>query len=167
MIGVKFSDRSRNAEFNEAIGDFVSERIYGEPGRFREYCSLAVIDGGRVIAGVLYHHFHPSCGVIELSAGSIDKRWLTRGVLKAMFAVPFDLLACQLAVLRVSERNKAMLRIAKAYGFKEFIIPRLRGRDQAEHILTLSDDDWRGNRFNRSRGLPSDAKHRPQLATSL
>ncbi len=151
MIDVKFSDPKRNAEFNEAIGDFVSERIYGEPGRFREYCSLAVVDQGRVIAGVLYHHFHPDCGVIEMSAASIDKRWLTRPVLKAMFAVPFEIFSCQLAVLRVSEHNRPMLRIAKAYGFNEFIIPRLRGRTEAEHILTLSDDEWRANKFNTSR----------------
>lgn len=149
MIGVTFSDVSRNAEFNEAVGDFVSSIIYGEPGRFERYCTLAVHDNGRLIAGVLYHHFHPGAGVIEMSAGSIDKRWLTRPVLKAMFAVPFDVLGCQLAVLRVSECNAVMLRIAKAYGFKEFIVPRLRGRDEAEHILTLADDAWRANRFNR------------------
>lgn len=151
MIGVKYSDIKRNAEFNEAVGDFVSGIIYGEPGRFERYSTLAVHDNGRLIAGVLYHHFHPRDGVIEMSAGAIDKRWLTRAVLKAMFAVPFEMLACQLAVLRVSEHNAPMLRIAKAYGFKEFVIPRLRGRHEAEHILTLSDDDWRGNRFNKGR----------------
>ena len=151
MIGVKFSDPTRNAEFNAAVGDFVSQIIYGEPGRFERYSTLAVHDDGRLIAGVLYHHFHPREGVIEMSAGSLDKRWLTRPVLKAMFAVPFELLSCQLAVLRVSEHNAAMLRIAKVYGFSEFVIPRLRGRDEAEHILTLSDDDWRTNRFNRGR----------------
>lgn len=151
MIGVKYSDIQRNAEFNEAVGDFVSNIIFGEPGRFERYSTLAVHDNGRLIAGVLYHHFHPRDGVIEMSAGSVDKRWLTRPVLKAMFAVPFDVLQCQLAVLRVSEHNKPMLRIAKAYGFKEFVIPRLRGRDQAEHILTLSDDDWRANRFNKGQ----------------
>jgi RimJ/RimL family protein N-acetyltransferase len=151
VIGVKYSDIKRNAEFNEAVGDFVSGIIYGEPGRFERYSTLAVHDNGRLIAGVLYHHFHPRDGVIEMSAGAIDKRWLTRAVLKAMFAVPFELLCCQLAVLRVSEHNTPMLRIAKAYGFKQFVIPRLRGRHEAEHILTLSDDDWRGNRFNRGK----------------
>jgi RimJ/RimL family protein N-acetyltransferase len=151
MIGVQFSDPEKSPEFNAAIGEFVSTIIFGDPGHFRDYCSLAVIDAGSVIAGVLYHHFDPAHGVMEMSAASVDKRWLTRPVLRAMFAVPFDLFGCQLAVLRVSERNAAMLRIAKAYGFNEFIIPRLRGRDEAEHILTLSDDDWRANSFNRGR----------------
>ena len=151
MIGVQFSDPVRNPEFNQAVGDFVSEIIHGEPGRFEKYCSLAVHDEGRLIGGVLYHHFSPRDGVMEMSAAAVDRRWLTRPVLKAMFTVPFETFACQLAVLRVSERNTAMLRIAKAYGFNEYVIPRLRGRNEADHILTLSDDDWRANRFNKGR----------------
>lgn len=151
MIGVKFSDPEKSPEFNEAVGEFVSCVIYGEGGHFASFCSLAVHDDGQLIAGVLYHHFNPRDGVMEMSAGAIDKRWLTRPVLKAMFTVPFDVFGCQLAVLRVSEHNAPMLRIAKAYGFKEYIIPRLRGRTEAEHILTLSDDDWRLSRFNRGR----------------
>ncbi|MBB5051120.1 RimJ/RimL family protein N-acetyltransferase [Afipia massiliensis] len=151
MIGVKFSDPQKSPEFNEAVGEFVSNVIYGEGGHFSSFCSLAVLDGGDLIAGVLYHHFSRRDGVMEMSAASIDKRWLTRPVLKAMFTVPFELFGCQLAVLRVSEHNAPMLRIAKAYGFKEYVIPRLRGRSEAEHILTLADDDWRANRFDRGR----------------
>lgn len=149
MIGVKYSDATHSPEFNEAVGEFVSMVIYGEPGHFERYSTLAVHDQGRLIAGVLYHYFNPRDGVIEMSAGAIDKRWLTRPVLKAMFSVPFDLLKCQLAVLRVSENNKPMLRIAKAYGFNEYRIPRLRGRGEAEHVLTLTDDDWRVSRFHK------------------
>jgi hypothetical protein len=42
-----------------------------------------------------------------------------------------------------------MLRIAQGLRFQEFIIPRLRGRAEAEHILTLSDDDWRSQQSRR------------------
>lgn len=151
MIGVQFSDPVRNPAYNRAVGDFVSEIVFGAVGRFDKYCSLAVHDDGRLIGGVLYHHFSPDTGVMEMSAAAVDRRWLTRPVLQAMFTVPFSVFACQLVVLRVSERNTQMLRIAKAYGFNAHVIPRLRGRDEAEHILTLSDDDWRANRFNKGR----------------
>ncbi|UWF68413.1 MULTISPECIES: hypothetical protein [unclassified Brucella] len=40
-----------------------------------------------------------------------------------------------------------MIRIARAYGFSETYIPRLRGRDEGEFIFTLTDDDWRNGRF--------------------
>lgn len=108
---------------------------------------MAVMDGGKLIAGTVYHNWQPDGGVIELSSASDSKRWLTRPVIHAMFSLPFDQYGCQLCVLRVSERNAPMLRIAKAYGFNEYIVPRLRGRDEAEHILTLTDDQWRGSRF--------------------
>jgi RimJ/RimL family protein N-acetyltransferase len=152
VISVRFSDSAKHSiELNAAVGDFVSNIVYGEAGQFSAYASLAVFDNGKLIAGVLYHHFSPRDGVMEMSAGAISKRWLTRPVLRAMFAVPFDLFGCQLAVLRVSEHNKTMLRIAKAYGFAEYVIPRLRGRSEAEHVLTLADETWRSNRFNRGR----------------
>jgi len=151
MIEVKFSGPKDDPEFNKAVGDFVSNIIYGEAAHIANYCSMAVVDEGTVIAGVLYNNYYPKHGVIEMHAGSLDRRWLTRLVLRSMFSHAFDAFRCQLCVLRVSEHNKSMLRIAKAYGFNEYVIPRLRGRDEAEHILTLSDDDWRANRFNRGR----------------
>lgn len=151
MIEVKFSGPDDDAEFNEAVGNFVSNIIYGQPGRIENYASMAVLDDGVVIAGVLYNNYYPKQGVIELHAGSLSRRWLTRRVLYSMFSRVFDHFRCQLCVLRVSERNVGMLKIGKAYGFNEYVIPRLRGRDEAEHILTLSDDDWRSNRFHRGK----------------
>ncbi len=151
MITVKFSGPDSDPDINRAIGDFVSNIIYGAAGKIENYCSMAVLDGDAVIAGVLYNNYYPDQGVLEMHAGSLTKRWLTRPVLKAMFSHAFDRFKCQMCVLRVSEFNKPMLRIAKAYGFQEHIIPRLRGRDEAEHILTLSDDDWRSNRFNKGQ----------------
>lgn len=134
---------------NAAIGDFVSMQIWGEPGRVDRFSSMGVFDGPRLIAGVLFHNWHRDEAVMELSAASTSRRWLTRPVLKAMFAFPFEGCGCQMVVLRVSEQNAVMRRIARAYGFSEFTIPRLRGRDEAECILTLTDDGWRGNGFHK------------------
>jgi RimJ/RimL family protein N-acetyltransferase len=134
---------------NDAIGDFVSTEIWGEPGRITNYCSIGILDGDRLVAGVLYHNHYPDAGVIELTAASTTKRWLTRPVLKAMFSLPFDRFGCQLVVLRVAAENVPMRRMAKAYGFNEYVIPRLRGRGLAEIILTLTDDDWRRSRFHK------------------
>lgn len=134
---------------NEAIGDFVSSEIWGNPGRVSNYCSLGIFEGDELVAGVLYHNHYPDTGVIEMTAASITKRWLTRPVLKDMFSLPFDRFGCQLVVLRVAAENVPMRRMAKAYGFNEYVIPRLRGRGLAEIILTLTDDDWRRSRFHK------------------
>jgi RimJ/RimL family protein N-acetyltransferase len=131
------------------IGDFVCGIIWGEQGRVSDYCSIGILDDEALVAGVLYHNWYPDTGVIEMTAASLTKRWLTRPVLKAMFSLPFDRFACQLVALRVSERNEPMIRIAKAYGFEDHVIPRLRGRNEAEHILTLTDDTWRSSRFHK------------------
>jgi len=149
LITHRYINPTIEPDFTKAVGDFVSSAIFGQAGRIENYCAMAVVDGEKIIAGVLYNNWHPDTGVIEMHAASVDKRWLNRPVLKAMFALPFDQLGCQLCVLRVSEHNKPMLRIAEAYGFKAYHIPRLRGRDETEVILTLTDDDWRASRFHK------------------
>ncbi len=75
--------------------------------------------------------------------------WLTRPVLYAVHAYIFDTAKCQLAVMQVSERNERMRRIGLAYGYTETRVPRLRGRDEAEMIMTLAEEDWRASRFHR------------------
>lgn len=136
-------------EINEGIAGFVAANIPGCERGFSNFNTMAVIDEGQLIAGVVYHNWCPESAVIEMSAASISKRWLTRKTLHAMFTYPFEQLACQMVILRVSERNEPMCRIASAYGFTPTRIPRLRGRDEAEIIFTLTDDAWRSNRFHK------------------
>jgi len=145
---------SHQAETAAGIARFVASHIPGGDRGFDGGVAMGVIETGerpRLIAGVIFHNFNPEAGVIEMSAASTSRRWLTRPVLRAMFSYPFDQAGCQMAVLRVSERNPVMISIALRYGFKSHLIPRLRGRDEAEHILTLTDDDWRNNRFNQEK----------------
>lgn len=112
---------------------------------------MGLVDGETVVAGVVYHNYYPEGGVIELSSASDDKRWLARPVVKAMFGYPFDQLGCQMVILRVSERNTGMVRIAERFGFTAYRIPRLRGRDEAEIIFTLTEETWRTHRVQRGR----------------
>lgn len=115
---------------------------------------MGVLDGDGLIAVMLFNNYHPQEGVIEIHGAATDKRWLNRITLKAMFSFPFEQLGCQLVVMRVSERNgmwngRGIHRFLKAYGFKDYRIPRLRGRDEDEIIYTLTDDDWRANGFHK------------------
>lgn len=139
---------------NHMIGEFVSTGIWGKPDIIRDYCSMAVIDDttGKVIAGTLFHNWHPEEGIIELSSFSLSKRWLTRRVIRDMFSLPFDRFGCQLVVLRVSERNLVMIDIARSFGFTEVYIPRLRGRDEGEFIFSFNDDQWAVSKYNTDKG---------------
>lgn len=134
---------------NAEVGNFVTGLIWEGDGYITDYCSMGVFDGDELVAGTLYHNWHPDNGIIELSSASKTRRWLTKPVIRAMFHLPFEILGCQMCVLRVSERNKAMVRIAKSFGFSEVFIPRLRGRDEGEFIFTYTDDQWRLSPYNR------------------
>ncbi|APG91545.1 GNAT family N-acetyltransferase [Sinorhizobium americanum] len=134
---------------NQAIAAFVADQIDGCERGFSDFTTLGVTEEGRLVAGVVYHNYSPEAGVIELSAAAISKRWLTRPVLNAMFGYPFDEIGCQMAVLRVSEENRGMVSIANRFGFTSYRIPRLRGREEAEIIFTLTDNDWRAHPVNR------------------
>jgi len=134
-----------NPAANEAVGFFVCREANIT---IKDFCSMGVFEDGDLIAGTLYHNYHPESGVIELSSASVSKRWLTKSVINAMFFLPFTRLGCQLVVLRVSERNKTMIGIARKFGFSEVYVPRLRGRDESEYIFTMNDDEWRASRYN-------------------
>lgn len=141
-----------NPEINDGIAEFVA--MLTDATGFGRCTSLGVIADGMLIAGIVYHNWAPNAGVIEISGASTERRWLTRPVLKAMFSYPFLEIGCQTVVMRVSERNKmwngrGLHRILSAYGFKQFRIPRIRGRDEAEIVHTLSDDDWMANGFHK------------------
>lgn len=135
---------------NTLLGDFVSVHLWKEAGRFDRFSSFGVFHDGRLIAGLLWHNWQPEAGVIELSAAAIDRRWLTRQALRTMFDVPFRGWGCQLAVLRVSPRNAWMLHIARRFGFKEYRVPRLRGRTEDEIIFTFTDDQWASHPLSRN-----------------
>ncbi len=108
---------------------------------------MAVANGSEIIGACLFHNWDADAGVVELTSASLSPKWLTRPVLREMFAYPFEQLGCQAVVLRVDPDNTRMCRIASAFGFKRYDIPRLRGRNKAEALFILGDDDWRGGRF--------------------
>lgn len=129
---------------------FVDNQINGSGLGFGNAVALGVFDENYQLAGAtVFHNWEPKAGVIEMSSASVSKRWLSRAVLQRIFDYVFDDCGCQMAVMRVSERNTAMVRIARAYGFSEVLIPHLRGKNHAEYIFTFTEDDWLASRFNR------------------
>ena len=143
------------------VAEFVSKMIPGSDRGFGASTAIGIIDDdGKLVAGLVYHNWYPEHGVIEMSVGAISKRWMTRTVLRAIFAYPFDDLDCQLVVFRVAPADKPLRRILKAFGATERVIPRLRGRNEAEVIITLADDAWNNSKFARN----PDGQENPQGA---
>jgi len=126
---------------------WASERIAGCERGWTECVAMRVY-GDETAGVVVFHDYNPEAQTMCMSAAG-KPGWLTRQTLYAMHSYIFNDAACQLAVLQTSENNRTMQRIAKAYGYNPFRIPRLRGRHEAEIIWTLTDDDWRQSRFHK------------------
>ena len=135
---------------NEAVAAWVATHIPGCERGFDKPVSIGVLEGERLIGGTVFHNWNPEAGVIEMSSAGTSPRWLSRKMLKAIFGYVFDQIGCQLVVMRVSERNIRMIDIAERFGFDGHLIPRLRGRDEAEWLFTLTDDRWRQHPLARS-----------------
>jgi len=127
---------------------FAANRLGFDRG-FGPCTSGVVMQGDDVAAVLVFHNFHPEAGVIEVSAVAENAKWAQRGVLKQAFGYIYDKLQCQMAVARCDVSNGRVRRLWKAFGASEHIIPRLRGREADEAILTLTDDAWRASRFAR------------------
>ena len=134
---------------DKQVGEWVAVQL-GQSG-FAGYfmAAFGVYDKGQIVGGTAFHNYYPKEGVIEMTSACTHPGWLTRRMIRAIFRYVFELLECQMVVMRVSEHNSRMLNIADRFGFDLCTIPRLRGRHEAEVICTLTDDQWRSSRFNR------------------
>lgn len=143
MILPAYATETFRPDLNRDVGAWVHLRCFGTDGDFGPHASMAVLEDGRLIGGVVFHNWHPESGVIELSAAASSRRWMTAPVIRCAFGFVFDEMHAQLAVMRVAERNEHMIRIADRLGFDGYFIPRMRGRDEGEVIFTLAEEDWR------------------------
>lgn len=112
---------------------------------------MAVADGEQIVAAVLFHNWQPQNGVLEISAASDTKMWLSRATLFEIFNYAFNEVGAQ-AVVACMDAGRPLIRIFEAYGFKRYEIPRLRGRDKAETVMVLGDDEWKANGFHKEHG---------------
>ncbi len=107
---------------------------------------MGVLRSGVLIGAVVFHNYHPEHGTIEMS--STGEHHLSRSILNQIFGYVFDEIACQAVIMRVDPENSRMCRIAQAFGFDRYDIPRLRGRNKSEAIFILPEEKWQCSRFN-------------------
>lgn len=128
--------------FDREIGGWVADQLGydGFAGNFVN--AIGVLENNRIIGGTVFHNYYPNEGVVEMTSASIESRWLTRPMIRAIFTFAFGYLQCQMTVMRVSEINTRMVNVAKRFGCKGYLIPRLRGKNEGEWIFCFTDDDW-------------------------
>ncbi len=131
------------------MAQWVADRL-DIPRGFGPCQAIGVRDGLALVGGVVFHNWMPETGVIEMSAVGATPRWMSRTVIRTMFGYCYDTMGCQLVVWRVAEDNHRTRRLAERLGFTGYPIPRLRGRDRADIIYTLPEEEWRQGRFERA-----------------
>ena len=140
---------AEHPDVRDGIIRFVARQIEGAERGFGNCVTMGVVDGNRLIAGMVFHNYSPKSRTIELSGSATSKRWLTRSVFNAMFGYAFNQVGCQMLVARHSEHNKRLRRMWNAVGATEYLIPRLRGENEAEAIATYTAEAWREGKTMR------------------
>lgn len=123
-------------------------------------CQAAAVVGsdGQMLGGVVFTHYQPKYGAIDLSFASESRRWLTRWNITQMMRYPFGQLQCQRVTTFTPRRNREARRFLDAFGFKrEGSVRRGFGDDNAI-ISGLLREEWEASRFNL------DANPRPRLS---
>lgn len=136
---------------DQIIADFVASMIpHCARGFGPNAKAIGVVDGERLIAGIVYHNYDPEAGIIEISGAALPKsRWLTRNTLAVMYGYPFLQCHCQMVVQRTPADDERLLAILARYGFMFVPIPRLFGRERDGVACLLTYEDWIDSRFNR------------------
>jgi hypothetical protein len=124
-------------------------RLCGLERDFGECQTLAFVNNeNQLVGGLVFHNWNPESGVIEVSVGSIDARWLTRSIMNAGFDYAYDTCRCHAVFIRTDENNPSR-RIWKALGADEHVIPYMRGPNESEYTYVLPRWVWERSKFAR------------------
>jgi hypothetical protein len=136
---------------DEVVARFVAQMIPSCRERGFGACkAIGVVDTGSLIAGIVYHHWDPDAGVIEISAAALpNSGWLSRETLKRMYQYPFLEVGCQMVMQRIPAEDLRQQRMMAAYNFMLIKVPRMLGRDKDGVLGLLTYEDWADNKINR------------------
>ena len=133
-----------------AVADWVARRIahVGEGTAFGPCAAIGVAGAdGRPLGGVVFSNWQPACRSIEASFASATPRWLTRRILGAILAYPFDQLGCGRLTAGTPPRAKAARRFLDAFGFKREGLVRKGFGDDDAVISGLLKREWEASRW--------------------
>jgi RimJ/RimL family protein N-acetyltransferase len=149
---------------NAIVGPFVAAHIpHCRRGFGDQIMTLGVVDGERLIGGLVFHNHDPEAAIIEISGAAIDPRWLTRETLRLMHYYPFVDCKCQLAVMRVPADNERLLRQLAMLGYEFTLLRRLFGRERDGVLAALTQETWHAGKFFH-HGVPPPIFSRQEAA---
>lgn len=128
------------------VAQFIRQEALS-PADFGRCKTIGVIDGDRLIAGLVYYNYDPDAETIEMGARAITPRWFTRATYRRLFEYPFVECGCQMLYARIPVENEYLLSQFARMNFNLTVIPRLYGRSEDGVLCTLTDDQWLDSRL--------------------
>ena len=134
---------------NEIVAPAVAQLIpHCRRGWGPNIMTIGVVEGGLMIAGIVYHNWDPDAGVIDISAAALPGQyWLTRETLKRMYQYPFLQCGCQMVMNKVPADDERQLRMMAAFNYSLIRIPRGLGRYKDGVLGLLTREDWEANKI--------------------
>ena len=144
-----------------SICQLVGDLIWGAPEALNPRLCLALViqpePDAPPVAGVIFHNWRPFQGVMELTAASASRAWLTRPVLREIFDLAFDGCGARIVEMRVSAGNAPMCDIARRFGFSEVRLADFRAWGEDEIVFSLTSRQWAKHRVRRLDGRAARA----------
>ena len=142
---------SADSEFNRTLSEWLAVYIAHDGRSVLSPCLCFGVFKDRQLQGaVAFHDWKPHYRTIEFSAASASGSWLSRAVIREIARYAFDELGCQLLVTQNNPEDTSVIRIIKALGFDQILIPNLRGKGKAGSFMTLTVEQRNASRFIRS-----------------
>lgn len=134
--------------FDDRAAVWVARQLKGGERGFGPCRGLGSFRDGRIIGGVAFHNWNPESRTIEVSAAGRGG-WVNRTLIGAACDYIFFGLGCETAIAQVLEENAASIGLIRKLGADVHLIPHL-GGTQGKYLCTLTAQQWRASRFNRS-----------------
>ena len=136
---------------NDKWGKHMADMIWPDKDKFikNAQCCVIVDSAAKEVRAIFaFHEWDEDAGVIQMS-GASKGRWSTRGIFRALYGYVFDQLGCQLVMNRNDPENTRLIDMLTRLGYQKYIIPRLRGRNKCDVVMTLTSEDWSKHPINK------------------
>ncbi len=130
---------------DDAAAAWVASRIahVANADELRPYVAVGMAnDDGQPVGGIVWHGWRPGYRGIELTAAATDPRWLTRSIVREVFAYPFLTLDCVRVTTFTPASNRRALKLNAKLGFQHEGVVRLGYGDEDAVIMGLLCEEW-------------------------
>lgn len=103
----------------ELVADWVGSLIphVGQTG-FGPAYAIGVCRKDTLIAGMVYHEYHPDAGTMQISMAAASPMWARRHIIRALLAYPFEQAGCFKVWTCTPIDNVKALKVNEHVGFR-------------------------------------------------